>query len=76
VNDLKDSLAAAGDRVLISGYAGETAAELIARLPWLLQPGVDLFVYDDLLAGPAGQDSLTNYLKRTRHPAEVIFITD
>ncbi len=67
----KDSLVAAGYRVLVSGYRGESAAELSARLPWLLQPGVDLFLYDDRLAGQAGADSLTNYLKVTGHPALV-----
>lgn len=67
----KDSLAAAGYRVLISGYPGETAAELLARLPWLLQPGVDKFIYDDRLAGPAGGDSLQNYLQTRGHPATV-----
>ncbi len=72
VTDFRDSLLAAGDRVLISGYPGETAEELMARLPWLLQPGVDLFIYDQDLAGKPGEDSLRNYLNRMAHPAKVI----
>lgn len=67
----KDSLTTAGYRVLVSGYPGESAAELTARLPWLLQPGVDLFLYDHKLAGQAGQDSLTNFLNTMNHPAKV-----
>lgn len=67
----KDSLTAAGYRVLLSGYPGESAADLLARLPWLLQPGVDKFIYDDRLAGPAAGDSLDNYLRNRRHPATV-----
>jgi len=68
---LQDSLSAAGNRVVISGYPGETAAELTARLPWLLQPGVDYFFYDHGLSGRAGEDSLRQYLNRTAHPAGV-----
>jgi len=67
----KDSLENEGFRVIISGYPGETAAQLAARLPWLLQPGVDLFVYDEKRAGAAGGDSLVNYLELQGHPAEV-----
>ncbi|SEP99953.1 hypothetical protein [Neolewinella agarilytica] len=68
----RDSLTEAGNRVLISGYPGETAEAITARLPWLLQPGVDLFIYDQKLAGKPGEDSLRNYLDRMAHPAEVI----
>ncbi|MEM9929534.1 MAG: hypothetical protein AAF840_06935 [Bacteroidota bacterium] len=68
----KDSLSATGYRVLLSGYPGETAADLTARLPWLLQPGVDVFLYDERLAGPAGLDSLQQALERMNHPAEVL----
>lgn len=71
----KDSLTAAGYRVLVSGYPGESAGELSARLPWLLQPGVDLFLYDERLAGRAGKDSLVNFLKAAGHPAGVTEVT-
>lgn len=64
----KDSLTEAGYRVLVSGYPGERAGELKARLPWLLQPGVEVFLYDERLAGAAGLDSLTAYLKSVGHP--------
>ena len=70
----KDSLGKAGYRVLVSGYAGESAAELTARLPWLLQPGVDLFIYDNRLAGKAGKDSLVSFLKASGHPAGLGFL--
>lgn len=72
IRGFRDSLIGAGNRVLISGYPEETAEGLTARLPWLLQPGVDLFVYDQNLAGKPGEDSLRNYLDRMAHPAEVI----
>lgn len=62
----RDSLTGAGFRVVVSGYPGESAAQLSGRLPWLLQPGVDVFVYDPALAGPAGLDSLRALLAR-RH---------
>lgn len=68
----RDSLKTAGFRVLISGRSGETAPELKARLPWLLQPGVDLFIYDQRLAGKAGMDSLKSYLDFAGHPAETL----
>ena len=58
LNHLRDSLRARNYRVLVSGYPGETAAELNARLPWLLQPGVHLIVYDSLLAGPGAVESV------------------
>ncbi len=67
----KDSLSQAGFRVLVSGYPNESAAELTARLPWLLQPGVDLFLYDENLAGTAGYDSLVNFLKVSGHPSRL-----
>lgn len=54
----QDSLATIGYRVVTSGYSGETAIELTDRLPWLLQPGVDLLLYDDRLAGAPAFDSL------------------
>ena len=60
----RDSLTVAGYRVLVSGApGGETAPELLGRLPWLLQPGVDLLLYDPRLAGPGVLDCL-----RTRVP--------
>jgi hypothetical protein len=71
----KDSLTAAGYRVLVSGYPSESAAELSARLPWLLQPGVDLFLYDERLSGKPGKDSLMNFLNTTGHPARVTEVT-
>lgn len=67
----RDSLTAAGFRVLVSGYPQESAAALAARLPWLLQPGVDVFIYDERLAGQAGLDSLRAYLARIQHPARI-----
>lgn len=70
----KDSLGAEGYRVIVSGYRGETAAELTARLPWLLQPGVSLFLYDEQLAGPAGADSLRRALPRLGSNASVLEI--
>lgn len=76
ITHLRDSLVAAGNRVLISGYPEETAEQLTARLPWLLQPGVDLFIYDQDLAGKPGEDSLRNYLSRMEHPAEVISFSE
>jgi hypothetical protein len=60
----KDSLEAKNYRVIVSGFTGETVGDLVARLPWLLQPGVDLFLYDSALAGPAGADSLRAYIGR------------
>jgi hypothetical protein len=61
-----DSLKNEDYRVIISGYAGETADQLTSRLPWLLQPGVDMFLYDEKLAGTVGYDSLVNYLHRNK----------
>lgn len=60
-----------GDRVLISGEDGETAETLGARLPWLLQPGADVIVYDPGLAGPVGYDTLHSRLGRLGHPASL-----
>ncbi|MBC6993188.1 hypothetical protein QWY85_20720 [Neolewinella lacunae] len=65
-----------GYRVLVSGYPGETPAALVARLPWLLQPGVDRFVYDVRLSGAAGADSLRQALERLGHPAELDLLAD
>lgn len=68
---LKDSLEAAHYRVLVSGFSDETPEQLVARLPWLLQPGVSLFLYDEALAGATGEDSLRNALQRLGHDAPV-----
>lgn len=68
----KDSLTTAGYRVLVSGYPGETTTALLARLPWLLQPGVDKFIYDDRLAGSKAGDSLRLFLEQRGHPAPVV----
>lgn len=38
---LKDSLTQIGYRVIVSSIQGESAEQVAARLPWLLQPGVD-----------------------------------
>ncbi len=65
-----------GYRVLVSGYPGETPAALVARLPWLLQPGVDRFVYDPRLSSAAGADSLRQALQSLGHPATVELLTD
>jgi len=67
----KDSLKNEGYRVIVSGYPGESAEELINRLPWLLQPGVDMLLYDKNLAGTAGYDSLRNYLGRQTNTTEI-----
>ncbi|WP_157500782.1 hypothetical protein [Lewinella sp. 4G2] len=72
---LTEQFAKSGSRVLTSGECGETAAQLIQRLPWLLQPGVDTFYVDPRLAGPEVYDSLTNYLERQGHPAAVKRLT-
>lgn len=69
LTDYRDSLTKVGYRVLVSGYPGESSAALAARLPWLLQPGVDVFLYDERLAGQAGLDSLRVYLTRVSSPA-------
>lgn len=71
---LKDSLESTGHRVVISGYPNETAAQLAARLPWLLQPGTALIVYDPALAGVAGMDSLRAVIKRLDRniPVEIL----
>ncbi|MEL7160981.1 MAG: hypothetical protein AAFN92_09490 [Bacteroidota bacterium] len=66
----RDSLEQTNHRIIISGYPEETATELRARLPWLLQPGVDVLLYDPRLAGSAGWDSLRLFLKD--HPLELI----
>lgn len=60
----RDSLESENYRVLISGFSGESPTQLVVRLPWLLQPGVALFLYDESLAGPAGGDSLRAVLQR------------
>ncbi len=61
---LKDSLTEQRYRVIVSGFTGETAAALTARLPWLLQPGVGLFLYDERLSGAGAADSLRSALDR------------
>ena len=45
-DSLRTALEADGYRVLLSPTTGESTAETVARLPWLLQPGVGLVVYD------------------------------
>ena len=67
----RDSLESTGHRVVVSGYAGETAADLATRLPWLLQPGTTLILYDIKLAGPAGADSLRTVIDRLNRAVEV-----
>lgn len=61
-------------RLLISGSPGETGEDLIARLPWLLQPGLDTLYYDANLAGEATADSLRTFLRAQSHPAIVKLI--
>ena len=68
---LRADYAAPNFRLLITGYPGETAPALTARLPWLLQPGVDRFLYDTISLPPAGLDSLRRFLERSGHPASV-----
>lgn len=72
----RDSLEAENYRVLVSGYPGETPAELAARLPWLLQPGVELFLYDPTLAGKEGADSLRRALESLGREIPVRLIRD
>ena len=72
LNAWRDSVLAEDYRLIVSGFPGETAADLVARLPWLLQPGVDRFVYDPRLAGPEGYDSLQTALTRWGHHAEIL----
>ncbi|MFK8161478.1 MAG: hypothetical protein AB8H12_03360 [Lewinella sp.] len=71
LHHLQDSLSANGYRVMTSGYPGETADELTARLPWLLQPGVDLLLYDNRLAGTAVFDSLVRQVGVLSPPTQV-----
>lgn len=41
-------------KVVVSGFPGEAAAAVLARLPWLLQPGVDTLLIDTaFLQNPA-----------------------
>ena len=70
----RDSLQAAHYRVLVSGYPGESPGEISARLPWLLQPGVSLFIYDESLAGSTGADSLRVALRRLGQEIPVVVI--
>jgi hypothetical protein len=72
LHHLLDSLAASGYRIIISGYPKETTEELMARLPWLLQPGVDVLLYDDRLAGAATFDSLLLQMKVMSPHTEVL----
>jgi hypothetical protein len=68
---LKDSLREANYRVIISGYAGENAEDLLQRLPWLLQPGVDLLLCDPRFLPPAGMDSLRSFLREKQLAIDV-----
>lgn len=71
---LRDSLEGAGNRLVISGYSGETPADLVARLPWLLQPGTGRILYDERLAGPAAADSLRALLSRLERDVPVVVL--
>jgi len=71
LNDFRQIKEAEGYRMLISGTPGETQESLLARLPWLLQPGVDVLLYDPELAGPGTTDSLVARLGSLAHPARV-----
>ena len=44
INYRKSSLK--NNKIVVSGYPAETHNELLARLPWLLQPGVDTLIID------------------------------
>lgn len=70
----RDSLEKAGNRLVISGYPGETSADLVARLPWLLQPGTGRILYDERLAGSAAADSLRTALARLERDVPVVAI--
>ncbi|MTB51890.1 hypothetical protein [Lewinella sp. W8] len=65
---LKDSLQDENFRVVVSGYPGERTDELLARLPWLLQPGIDLMLVDPDFLSPAGVDSLKTFLAERGQP--------
>ena len=60
-----------GDRMLITGNPDETPASMTERLPWLLQPGVDVFLYDARFLGQDYADTLRNWLSENGHAAEV-----
>ena len=45
-DSLREVLESDGYRVLLSPTTGEEVGETVARLPWLLQPGVGVIVYD------------------------------
>lgn len=64
-----------GQRLLVTGFPGETTTELLARLPWLLQPGVDTFLYDTMSLGPTGADSVRTFLREWGTPVPVTAIT-
>lgn len=72
LHQLQDSLMMSGYRVITSGYPGESTEEIMARLPWLLQPGVDVLLYDDRLAGAATFDSLLLQMKVMSPHTEVL----
>lgn len=65
---LKDSLQDNNFRVVVSGYPDERTDELLARLPWLLQPGIDLLLVDPDFLSPAGVDSLKTFLAERGQP--------
>lgn len=44
-----------GNKTVISGFPHETPDEVIARLPWMLQPGVDTLLIDQRFL-PNGQE--------------------
>ncbi|NJC26447.1 hypothetical protein [Neolewinella antarctica] len=74
IRKLGAQLASEGARVLYSGDSTDSATTLTARIPWLLQPGVDVIYYDTALAGEGTGDSVASVLLRLGHPAELIFL--
>lgn len=67
----RDSLETSNHRLVVSGYPGETPTDLVARLPWLLQPGTEKIIYDPRLAGPAA-DSLRAAIERLGRTVDVV----
>lgn len=55
-----------GRTLVVSGYPGERVAELMTRIPWLLQPGVDsLIIGPDYEGGKRICDSLIKWSPHT-----------
>lgn len=71
-SDLRVMLEEEGARTLVSGEADETLGNLLSRLPWLLQPGVDVFYLDRNFAGQHAKDSLEANLSQLGYMVEIV----